>query len=622
MNDLNPQQLEAVTHYEGPALIIAGPGSGKTKVLTHRVAYLITKKGVAPENILLLTFTNKAATEMTARAENLIGTRTKLPWSGTFHSVCSRILRRDGHHIGINPGFTIYDEDDAKTLIKKIIKDLDLSGKKISEGAVKGSISSAKNELLTPDDYSVYARGYFQELVAKIYHIYQKELAKCQALDFDDLINHTTTLFKETPAVLEKYLEQFKYVLVDEYQDTNHAQYVLTRLLAGPQKNLCVVGDMAQAIYSFRGADSRNLLNFQKDFPTAAVYKLSQNYRSTPQIISAAAELIKNNRQQLNLDLWTGNPSGDPVTVYLALNEKDEAEFVVSHVHPVIPAQAGIQSLNDIAILYRTNAQSRSLEEAFLQNNIPYRIVGGINFYERKEIKDVVAYLRLVQNPLDRVSTERILKIGKTKAAAFNLLLQRQKDINSATPLEVLEAVLEATQYLDLYKKEDEENLERIENVKELRTVAGAYASLPEFLESITLLEKLDKKSSQAKEAVTMMTLHSAKGLEYKTVFLVGLEEGLFPHQRSIGNQDELEEERRLAYVGITRAKEQLYLTHTQSRYYFGSHQTNLPSRFLDEIPEHLVIRLQNSFSAGPGLHKAIDKFLDDLEQDRNGDCW
>jgi len=324
LKELNPEQREAVCQVNGPAIILAGPGSGKTRVLTHRVAYLVSEKAVAPENILLLTFTNKAATEMTTRAEKLICAKTKLPWSGTFHSICARVLRKDGYHVGINPSFVIYDEDDAKSLIKKIIKDLELTGKKIAEGAVKASISSAKNELLTPSDYNSFAGGYFQELVAKIYRNYQKELAAGHALDFDDLINETVRLFKEAPEVLAKYHQQFLYVLVDEYQDTNHAQYVLTKLLAGPPKNLCVVGDMAQAIYSFRGADSRNLLNFQKDFPEAKVFRLTQNYRSTPQIITAAAELIKNNRQALNLDLWTGNPTGEPVTIYLALNEKDE----------------------------------------------------------------------------------------------------------------------------------------------------------------------------------------------------------------------------------------------------------------------------------------------------------
>jgi len=611
VNELNPDQQAAVINCEGPALIVAGPGSGKTRVLTHRVAYLVSEKRIAPENILLLTFTNKAAKEMTARAEALIGQKAHLPWSGTFHSICARILRRDGHHIGISPGFVIYDEEDSKALIKKIIKDLGLSGKKISEGAVLHTISSAKSELFPPEEFASYARGYFQELAAQVFKHYQKELAKCQALDFDDLINHTITLFREVPKVQEKYHQQFKYVLVDEYQDTNHAQYVLTTLLAGPDKNLCVVGDMAQAIYSFRGADSRNLLNFQKDFLEAKVFQLSQNYRSTPEIITAAAKLIKNNRQHLNLDLWTGNPSGKKITVYLALNEKDEANFVISKIREV-----GDDNTNDIAVLYRTNAQSRSLEEAFLQTGIPYKLVGGTAFYERKEVKDVLSYIRLIQNPLDIVSLERTEKIGKARAKSFKLLVEKNQSLAETTPLAILDAVLKATSYLDLYQKEDEENVGRLENVKELRTVAASYENLADFLENVALMGQADKKSASS-EAVTLMTLHSAKGLEFKTVFMVGLEEGLFPHQRSLGNLNELEEERRLAYVGITRAKEALYLTHTQTRFYFGSHQANLPSRFLEEIPEELLTREQNSFAASPNLNRAIDKFLDDLALDR-----
>ena len=610
LKELNPEQREAVCQVNGPAIILAGPGSGKTRVLTHRVAYLVSEKAVAPENILLLTFTNKAATEMTTRAEKLICAKTKLPWSGTFHSICARVLRKDGYHVGINPSFVIYDEDDAKSLIKKIIKDLELTGKKIAEGAVKASISSAKNELLTPSDYNSFAGGYFQELVAKIYRNYQKELAAGHALDFDDLINETVRLFKEAPEVLAKYHQQFLYVLVDEYQDTNHAQYVLTKLLAGPPKNLCVVGDMAQAIYSFRGADSRNLLNFQKDFPEAKVFRLTQNYRSTPQIITAAAELIKNNRQALNLDLWTGNPTGEPVTIYLALNEKDESDYIVNKVKILA------ENLNEVAILYRTNAQSRSLEEALLKNNLPYQIVGGITFYERKEIKDVMAYLRLLQNPRDTVSRERLLKIGKGRTESFDNFVSQNPRLVDKPPLKILDDILAATDYLTLYQKEDEENLERVENVKELRTVAASYETLSEFLASVTLMEHPSKKVRD-KEAVTLMTLHAAKGLEFKLVFLVGLEEGLFPHQRSLIDQSELEEERRLAYVGITRAKERLYLTHAQTRFYFGSHQVNLPSRLLEEIPGHLVNREQNGFAAGPGLGKAIDKFLNDLDEDR-----
>lgn len=609
LSSLNPAQHEAVVNCDGPSLIIAGPGSGKTRVLTHRVAYLISEKGVPAENILLLTFTNKAAAEMKERAQKLVGTLTRIPWSGTFHSVCSRILRKDGHAIGINPNFVIYDDDDAKTLIKKIIKDLNLDGKKTSEGAVKNAISSAKNELLGPADYINVARGYFQEIVAEVYKRYQQELKKCNALDFDDLINKTIELFRDDKTVLQKYHRQFLYVLVDEYQDTNHAQYILTRLLTGPSQNLCVVGDMAQAIYSFRGADSRNILSFEKDYPQSHIYKLSQNYRSTPQIITAAAALIKNNRQPLNLDLWTDNPSGLPINIYNALNERDESEFVIKKLEE-------LEKLADSAILYRTNAQSRVIEEALLNHGLPYRLLGGTSFYDRAEVRDVLAYLRLIYNPLDSVSLDRIFKIGKKRADKFFQFLEEAKDIKDEPTLQILDAILAATNYLDLYAKADEENEDRKENVKELRSVASSFTKLGDFLESVTLLEHANK-ARNVENAVSLMTIHAAKGLEFKTVFIIGLEEGLFPHQRSLTDLSELEEERRLAYVGITRAKESLFLSHAQSRFYFGAHQINLPSRFLDEIPESLTTKEGNELLEKPKFKKALDDFMDDLDLDR-----
>jgi len=610
LSELNPEQLEAVTSVDGPTLILAGPGSGKTRVLTHRVAYLISDKKVAPENILLLTFTNKAAREMTERAQKLLNLPAKLPYSGTFHSICSRILRRDGHYVDISPNYVIYDEDDSKSLIKKIIKDSNFTIK-ISEGGAKGMISSAKNELITPSDYVGFARTPFQRAVSQIYKKYQEELKKAGALDFDDLINETICLLKDQPLIKEKYHQQFEYVLVDEYQDTNHAQYVLTNLLTNQKQNLCVVGDIAQAIYSFRGADSRNLTSFQKDYPATKVFKLAQNYRSTPQIISSAAKLISNNRQSLNLDLWTGNKDGSPITVYTALNEEDEAGFIIDKLNTLTSPKA-------TAVLYRTNAQSRAVEEAFLKSGIPYQIVGGLSFYERKEIKDVLAYLRLVLNPLDIVSQERIEKIGKARAKSFGSLVNSNKELTAKKPLMILNEILEATNYLELYQKKDEESQSRLENVRELRTVAAAFTDLTEFLANVALMETLENKKSSG-DSVTLMTLHGAKGLEFENVFMVGLEEGLFPHQRSFNSVDDLEEERRLAYVGITRAKQNLFLTHASKRFYFGAHQVNLPSRFLDELPKENVNFEKNEMVTKIGINtrKALDTFLDDLEFDR-----
>lgn len=601
-NELNPEQIEAVKHKEGPALVIAGPGSGKTRVLTHRAAYLISQ-GLPPENILLVTFTNKAATEMRSRVSELITHNpriTTLPWSGTFHSICSRVLRRDGKFLGLSPNFVIYDDSDGKSLIKKIIKDLELTEKKINPGAVLAAISGAKSELLDPDEYLSFSHGYFYQMVAQIYPKYQTGLRKANALDFDDLIGLTVKLFKENPPILSRYQKLFKHILVDEYQDTNKAQYVFAKLLSEKSKNLSaqadifVVGDMSQAIYSFRGADYRNILNFERDFPQAKIYHLSQNYRSTPTIVEAARGVIANNLNHIPLDLWTKNKSGDKIKLYEAINEVDEASYIVK---TILDEQS---TLNSYAVLYRTNAQSRVVEEVLLHHGIPYILFGGTRFYERKEVKDVLALLRLLFNPNDFASFERVKKIGKKFAGKYlGLLTELQNDhlgTGKSTSLEILDLILKKSGYLDLFDLKNEEDLERLENIKELRSVATAFEDLVDFLENVQLVQEeylvaeKGRLNQEAKpNAVTLMTLHSAKGLEFPTVFMVGLEEGLFPHSRSLLDPGELEEERRLCYVGITRSMRQLHITYARSRFYFGAKQSGIISRFVSEIPEHLI---------------------------------
>jgi len=635
---LNKEQIEAVKHFEGPALVVAGPGSGKTRVLTHRVAYLIGKYKIPEFNILCVTFTNKAANEVKTRVKDLTGLKN-LPWGGTFHSVCARILRRDGYKVGITPSFVIYDRDDQVSLIKGIIKDFGIDIKKFNPHAVLDSISSCKSELIGCDAYEKYAQGYFQKTVAKIYPEYQKRLRKNNALDFDDLLMETVGLFENTPEVLDKYQKQFQFILVDEYQDTNKAQYVLSSLLANSHKNLFVVGDMSQAIYSFRGADFRNILNFQKDYPDAKIYNLAQNYRSTQTILDAAKNIIRNNTTHVSLDLWTENKSGEKILDFLGSTDLDEANFVTESIFKHLSEG---KIYRDIAVLYRTNAQSRNIEEHLIKNNIPYRIFGGLRFYSRKEVKDIIAYLRVLHNPRDEVSWERIINVPprgigqKTmeilKKIGWDVELiekrsglplsewARKKD--ELSTLELMETVLEDTEYIKwLEDNKKDDSVDRVENIQELKSVAARFTDLADFLENVSLIESYSKADPDSYDAVTLMTAHASKGLEFPIIFVIGMEEGLFPHSNSMESLYDLEEERRLCYVAITRAMERVYLTHVGSRMYFGSIQINMPSRFLSEIPEHLLEK--KTSGATPKIKSySVENFLDDLDQSRTYFSW
>ncbi len=606
LKDLDSEQKKAVEQTAGPVLILAGAGSGKTRVLTYKIAYLI-EKGVRPDNILAVTFTNKAANEMKERILKLVGKTP--PYVGTFHAFCAKLLRIDGHEIGIPSGYLIYDSDDSLSLVKRIMTDRGISVKNFKPSSILGAISGAKGELITPDDYEQFARGYFARTVAEVYREYQRMLFEINACDFDDLLMQTVKLFEKSPQTLGKWAGRFEYVLVDEYQDVNRSQYILTKMLAGVHKNLTVVGDASQAIYSFRGADFRNILNFKSDFLDVKVFNLEQNYRSTGNILEAANKIISQNSSHPILKLWTLNPIGEKISIYNAMNEMDEANFVVDRI-----LSSG-KSLNCFAVLYRTNAQSRTIEEAFLHSNIPYRLYGGVSFYARKEVKDVLAYLKLIANPKDIVSKNRVLKLGKRRFEKYQemvdhlsvipaeagipkkgkILDQVENDkVELPKPIEIIEAVLEATDYLKTIDDGTEQGLMRVENVKELKSVATDYENISQFLESITLMEgKVAPEKSfeqkMHKDTVTLMTIHAAKGLEFDNVFLIGMEEGLFPHSRSLLEVSQIEEERRLAYVGLTRAREKLYLTYATSRLYFGTTSANIPSRFLIDIPQELV---------------------------------
>jgi DNA helicase-2/ATP-dependent DNA helicase PcrA len=606
--DLNEIQKEAVTFAGSTALVLSGPGSGKTRVITHRIAHLIKEKGVSPDEILAVTFTNKAANEMKGRVSQLIDTSPT--WIGTFHSLASRILRRDGQPLGINPNFVIYDESDSLSLIKEILKSLNIDPKSFSPASFKASIESAKNEMIGPSEYSQLARGYFQELVTKVYTEYQKQLRANQALDFSDLLMQTVLLFQQFPAVLEKYQKKFKYVLVDEYQDTNRAQYLLAKLIAARSRSLFVVGDASQAIYSWRGADYRNILNFSQDFPEGKIFNLEQNYRSTKKILKAATAIISHNRSHPILDLWTKNDEGIPIVVYEAKNELEEAAFITRTINKLLAGSQGFE-LGDFAVLYRTNAQSRVLEEVFLHEALPYILIGGTRFYERAEIKDVLSYLRLIHNPADSVSFKRVVnrpprgigpatltQVNHPKVNAFNKILENLRQKAESIPtIDLIDLVLEKTNYLEFLNDGTIEGMARVENVKELRSVALEFPSLSDFLENVALVEQEYFPDHPGKEgktnAVSLMTLHAAKGLEFPIVFMVGMEEGIFPHSRSLESGDELEEERRLCYVGMTRSKKQLYLTFTQNRLYFGSQTANTISRFVLDVPEELTIPIR-----------------------------
>ncbi len=610
LEDLNPQQKEAVILTDGPVLILAGAGSGKTRVLTYRVAYLIAQKHIPADNILMLTFTNKAAGEMKERIRILLSHRdtrppaSSLPFAGTFHSLCVKILRRHGVHIGIPPNFMIYDDQDQLDAVREVMKKADISVKSFHPNAVLSTISQAKNELIGPLEYPQIARGYFQETVSRIYLLYQKFLLENEALDFDDLLVKTVQLFTKRPDILGTYQEQFRFVLVDEYQDTNKVQYVLTKLLSGRYRNLCVVGDASQSIYRWRGADFRNILNFKNDFPDVKIFHLERNYRSTQVILDASYGVISKNTAHPILKLWTDRKGGERIVLYEARNEHDEATFIIQTI-----LQSG-RPYSDFAILYRTNAQSRTLEEAFLHAGIPYALVGGTRFYERKEIKDVLAYLRLLAHPKDTVSYKRLEKLGKGRMEKFLTFAQKIQDAKllELTTLELLDQTLEAARYLELYDAKNEEEAYRLENIKELRSVATEFPKLSEFLENVALMEQeftpaRMKDMDTKRQAVTLMTLHAAKGLEFRVVFIIGMEEGLFPHSRSLLEREELEEERRLCYVGMTRAKEKLYLTYANRRLFFGTRTQNMISRFIADIPEQ-VLDLQVSLAADRGFSR------------------
>lgn len=590
--DLNQQQHSAVTFGDGPLLILAGAGSGKTRAIVYRVAYLIGEKGIDPGRILLTTFTNKAASEMRERLTKLVGAAP--PFTGTFHSLCAKILRREGKYIGIPASYAIYDDRDQIEVVKQAIADFDLSIRDFKPRSVLATISAAKNELISSTEYPQYAKGHWQKTVAEIYILYQKKLKKYEALDFDDLLMDTVRLFQREPRVLADYQDRFLHVLVDEYQDTNQAQYVLTKLLAGRWRNLCCVGDASQSIYAWRGADFRNLNKLENDFPDLTVVNLERNYRSTQIILNAAYGVIANNSTHPVLSLWTDKKGGEKIEVFEASDEKEEAYFALHAINQLMSEDKKLR-YKDFSVLYRTNAQSRVFEEAFIRFGVPYVLVGGTRFYERKEIKDCLAYLRVLSNPKDLVNFKRLEKIGKRRLERFLNFSKRfrAKMQEKKNTLEIMDLILKETGYLDLYNPKDEEDLMRLENVKELRSVAQEFPNLTQFLENVSLVEQEHlpnrPKSNQDRDAVNLMTLHAAKGLEFKVVFIAGMEEGLFPHSRSMLEKDELEEERRLCYVGITRAMNRLFLTYTRRRLYFGAYGSSIVSRFLNELPEELI---------------------------------
>ncbi|TJY42015.1 DNA helicase PcrA [Cohnella pontilimi] len=668
VNKLNPRQKEAATTTEGPLLIMAGAGSGKTRVLTHRIAYLIAKRIAAPWSILAITFTNKAAREMQERVAKLVGPSGSDIWVSTFHSMCVRILRKDIERIGYGSNFSILDSTDQLSVIRNVMKDQNIDTKKFEPKAIQASISGAKNELLTPDKYEQRQGDYFQTIVAQVYKQYQRRLKSNNSLDFDDLIMLTIQLFQDVPDVLAFYQNKFRYLHVDEYQDTNRAQYMLCKLLAQKHHNICVVGDSDQSIYRWRGADITNILNFESDYPEARSILLEQNYRSTSTILDAANSVIKNNLGRKAKKLWTDKNGGDKIVVYQGDSEHEEGYFVAGEIRK---NRGDGRRYEDHAILYRTNAQSRVIEEILIKSEIPYQIVGGIRFYDRKEIKDILAYLRLISNPDDDISLERIINvpkrgIGDTTLAkiqeearrygisTYRLLseslhelditarakaaLYEFKDtianlvamVEYLSVTELTEKMLEMTQYrLELQRENTIESKSRLENIDEFLSVTQEFEkrsddkSLVAFLTDLALIADIDSlnntEDEESNDAVVLMTMHSAKGLEFPVVFIVGMEEGVFPGSRALMDNDELEEERRLAYVGITRAEQKLYLTCARMRLLYGRTNSNAPSRFLEEIPESLkeavtpgggrfgsyggfAGRLGGARSAGPGF--------------------
>ncbi|WP_414016992.1 DNA helicase PcrA [Dolosigranulum pigrum] len=656
ISGMNPKQKEAVLHTEGPLLIMAGAGSGKTRAVTHRIAYLIQEKGINPYNILAITFTNKAASEMKERVQTLVEDGGSEVWISTFHSLCVRILRREADHIGYQRAFTIADTSERKTLMKRILKELNLDSKQFSPKAILASISNAKNELIDEKLYAEQASDYWTETVAECYKMYQRELRQAEIMDFDDLIMQTVRLFKEHREVLGYYQTRFQYIHVDEYQDTNHAQYALVQLLADRLKNICVVGDADQSIYGWRGADMENILNFEKDYPEARTILLDQNYRSTKRILQAANDVITNNLNRRKKNLWTDNPEGEKITIYSGGTEREEARFVASTIKEKMADNSQL-SYHDFAVLYRTNAMSRVVEETFVQTNIPYNIIGGTGYYDRKEIKDLIAYLTLIVNPADMMSFNRIVNepkrgIGQatldklalaaeemgwslyetalnavhtnlsTRASghleAFARMIAELRQLaDDVSITELVEAVLDKTGYLE--QLEQERSLEaeaRIENLREFYSVTKQFdeseredKTLLAFLTDLSLLSPVDKVPLEESD-VTLMTMHAAKGLEFSYVFIVGMEEGIFPLSRAAEEADELEEERRLAYVGITRAEQELYLTHARSRQLYGQTKRNPKSRFLSEINEAIVESNQLDSSSSTTIKQKRQSFF------------
>lgn len=661
LEGLNPSQVEAVIHQGTPLLIVAGAGSGKTRVLTRRIAYLLEKRGVAPWEILAITFTNKAAGEMKERVAELVGPRSKNMWVATFHSACVRVLRNEAEHLGYSRQFTIYDSSDTLRLITLVMKDLNLDSKRYAPRTFQAAISKAKNELMGPADYRNSTSNYMEEVVAEVYALYQKRLVDANAMDFDDLIGKTVELLQRFPQVRERYRTRFKHVLVDEYQDTNHAQYILVRYLVGDLSEgilpaeLCVVGDADQSIYAFRGATIRNIMQFEEDYLDAKTILLEQNYRSTQNILTAANAVISQNTSRKEKKLWSDSGDGEKITGYIAESEHDEAQFVADTLKSL--AREGKSRYGESAIFYRTNAQSRVFEEVFLRESIPYKVVGGVRFYERREVKDLLAYLRLLTNPNDEVSLRRIINtpkrgigdraldqvdsFAKANSLTFWRALTQVSEIegiqarsasaiNSFTdliatlmtlveakssPASIAAAVLEQSGILrELQESEDPQDESRLENVQELvavaeefaeaRVEAGEEATLSAFLEEVALVADADEipEGEDHGGVITLMTLHTAKGLEFPTVFLTGMEENVFPHSRSIGEKDELEEERRLAYVGITRAERRLFLSRAEYRSSWGAPNYNPPSRFLDEIPSDVIEWSGESIHGSPQI--------------------
>ncbi len=652
LEGLNEPQRAAVTHGEGPVLILAGPGSGKTRVITHRIAWLVREMGVPPWRILAVTFTNKAAREMRDRARRLLGDDGADLHMGTFHAMCARWLRVDGKHIGISPDFVIYDDADQVGLMKRVLEALEVDPRRFSPRSILSAISNAKSEMIVPEEYARRTHDYFGEIVARAYVRYQEALHAASGLDFDDLLLQTVRLFQQSPATLEKYADRYLYVLVDEFQDTNPVQYALARQLASRHGNICVVGDPDQSIYSWRSADIRNILNFERDFPGCSVYLLEQNYRSTQPILSAADAVIARNPERKHRKLWTERPGADPLVVFEASSEEGEAEFVAREISRLID---GKRQPGDFAVMYRTNAQSRPIEEAMIRNGLRYRLVGGVRFYQRREIKDLLAYLRLLYNRRDEASLLRVINVpargigdttigrlreyaarermalwdacetaarggpvpgvgGRPAAAVreFVAAIERLGAMRDAPLPLILDGVLEATGYVSYLRDTVGEAQERMENVDQLRAVMSQYeqtaAAIPDlatFLQDVALLSDVDEME-EGIDAVTLITLHSAKGLEFPVVFLVGMEEGILPHIRSYDDPRQMEEERRLAYVGITRAKDQVYLTRAYRRFMMGGQGANPASRFLGDIPQGLC-KPYGIAAAGAGRASAAE---------------